>query len=132
MPDKVECPICGKELSSLFYLGQHVFKKDDSAHNGEKAEIVEETVKEKEQGDQNIVEDWKDNNEDDNMSETTVNEVPVPEQEEQEDEYIDIGGLDTENLTDKQVKAFKLMMDKGYSQVEKDFNSKDLEEVDFK
>jgi len=131
MPDKVECPICGKELSSLFYLGQHVSKKDDSAHNGEKAEIVEETVEEKEQGDQNIVEDWKDNNEDDNMSETTVNEVPVPEQEEQEDEYIDIGGLDTKNLTDKQVKAFKLMMDKGYSQVEKDFNSKDIEEVDF-
>jgi len=115
----VNCPICGKEVSSYFYLGQHITKTDDPAHNGEKAdEIVEEGGKP-----ENLVDEYRENveeqekqDEDDSMQ---LNKVPTTEEPADSPEYVKIDEVEVDGLTQDEIAMLKQAKEQGYTQIEK-------------
>ena len=113
MGKQVECPLCGQKLSSLFYLGQHVQKKNDDVHNGNQAQELEETIDEKtDEKPGDLTEEWKENND------SMVNEVQTPDKPADEPDYVKITELDADQFTDKEIEVLYEVYSQGYRKIE--------------
>lgn len=117
----VECPLCGKEVSSHYYLGQHIDKKDDNLHNGEKAEEIAEDGG----NPGNLVEEWKEDTTEDteNTEENEsmkVNEIPTADVSENtsKTEYKPIDDVNVEGLSESEVNLLVKAKKQGYTQIE--------------
>lgn len=118
----VECPFCGKECSSYHYLGQHIDKKDDDLHNGRQAEQVSQDLEQNTQNSnpENVVDDWKENNQQQQEESGTmqVNEIPIPDEPSDSPDYIPIGQVEVDDLSDEEIAKLQVAKEQGVTKIE--------------
>lgn len=106
----IKCAVCGKPCDTPNALWSHVRLKaqhgcpehqDIYSENGFEEE-TEETVEEEESGG-NLLEEWKENTEEDDMTED-VKQLESPEEPADKPDYRKIKDIDTEELPNEEVK----------------------------
>lgn len=126
----VECPLCGKEVSSVKYLGQHVLKKDDDLHNG----VDPDKVVSEGSNPENVVDEWRENSESDSMNENNqsdsmqINQVQTADEPADSPDYMPLDEVEVEGLTDEQVNLLVKAKKAGKTEIED--NDKPIEQRD--
>lgn len=112
----VKCPLCGKEVSNHYYLGQHIDKKEDDLHNGKKAESVKN-----EKNPNNLINQWEtetDKPEKEDKDNMEVNEVPTTDKPNDQPDYIPLEDVKVDDLSDSQINLLIQAKEKGYTKIE--------------
>lgn len=112
----VDCPLCGKEVSSHFYLGQHIDKTDDAMHNGVDADDLQESS-----NPGNIVDHWRENTEEPEEKENDsmkLNEVSTVDEPSDKPDYMLINDVNVKPLTESQIQRLIDAKEQGYTKIE--------------
>ena len=111
----VACDICGQEVKNMFYLGQHLKKKEDLAHNSGEGKPKTDTSGTTE----NLVDEWKE----DVQEEAQEDSDTVEWETESSSESKEYRALNPDHPIEEQ-----MLMD-GYDEIE-DNPEKDFEKLE--
>lgn len=87
---------CGKTCSSARHLGQHVAQTNDKQHN-----YVQNQTETDGDNPENLVEEWKDNNENDGL---TINEIDTTDKPSDAPEFEKLSEIDADRISDKKTR----------------------------